>query len=279
MRAETDVAIKKAHDDVGLNTLSHNRTLTPIDKQNVIYVVDEGKDRVQVFAVVPEPSSFVFMTIATAVAETQAFSASNSQLARSPIGNHAPFPEPSPGKVSGFFFSSHTIVGVRFNDPLLNQHFPQRPTLRSLPAIPSWYAVQLKRLFITRAGPAHRPIEHYLPEFERTYGAALRTALRPRATDHRRRGPPFSPLWRPALWIRPCPRPRLPSRNVRRLFLPAALPLLKLPSKTNNLGCPNHRPHHLRTGNWSSPFPNGRGFTAGTIAAFWAGVDSHPRIV
>ena len=40
--------------------------------------------------------------------------------------------------------------------------------------------------------------------------------------------------------------PRLPSRNVRRLFLPATLSLLKLPSKTNHPGCRNHRPHHLR---------------------------------
>ena len=54
-----------------------------------------------------------------------------------------------------------------------------RDDLRPLLAIPSWCAVQPNWLFIARAGPAPRPcrtIEHYLPEFERTYGA--RFALR-----------------------------------------------------------------------------------------------------
>jgi hypothetical protein len=36
VRAETDVAIKKVYDIVGLGTWLHNRAPTPIDQQNVI---------------------------------------------------------------------------------------------------------------------------------------------------------------------------------------------------------------------------------------------------
>ena len=36
VRAESDVAIKKIYDIVGLSTWFHNRTPTPIDQQNVI---------------------------------------------------------------------------------------------------------------------------------------------------------------------------------------------------------------------------------------------------
>ena len=49
VRAETDVAIKKVYDEVGLSTWDHNRSLTPIDKQNVIRM---NRDTLYSFAIV-----------------------------------------------------------------------------------------------------------------------------------------------------------------------------------------------------------------------------------
>lgn len=108
------------------------------------------------------------------------------------------------------------------------------------------YSSTKQAVYRSRKSPLYQTIERYLPEFERCYHPRIRQSLRTLASNHRRRGPPVSPRWRSAFWLCSHPMPRLPSRNVRRLFLPATLSLLKLPSKTNNPGCRNHRPHHLR---------------------------------
>ena len=95
----------------------------------------------------------------------------------------------------------------------------------------------------------------------------------------------LSQVRRSAPGLRPRPLPGLPARDVRGLFLQAALHLPLLPPETGPADRPSTWPKRSAlpspTGKWSSPSPNACGCTPASIASCWASsavmrLDVHP---
>jgi hypothetical protein len=87
VRAETDVAFKKIFDDAGMNTLSHNRTLTPIDKQNVVRM---NRDTLYSFAVLDlsKPATVVMPKTGERYQSLQVISQDHYSFAKTKPGSY-----------------------------------------------------------------------------------------------------------------------------------------------------------------------------------------------